>query len=184
MQHEYVFENHLSKLLKDRSISQKELAEVIKEREATISDFANFKRGSVNMEMLLKISSFLQLSTVDELLSFKRLSYVPICKQNEWHTLNECVKFGYFCSTNKQTFELAEVFVNATLTHQRYDITELNENMISELFEQLGELESVASFEDETTRMLIEICRYKGEVILTSRRKTKKEALIDLDILF
>lgn len=61
----------LKEVLKERGISQKELAEATKIRPAAISELANNQRTTINKEHVEKIAAYLNISNLSELITFE-----------------------------------------------------------------------------------------------------------------
>lgn len=61
----------LKELLKEKNMSQKQLAEVTNIRESTISDIARGTRTVLNYEHLEKISNALNLSDIRDIIDFE-----------------------------------------------------------------------------------------------------------------
>lgn len=179
-----VFVIHLQDILEKRGITQKEFASMIEERPATISEFVNFRRTTINMDLFLKIATALDVKDVNELISLKDVFIVKDYDQNRWYNFNDRVKFSYQCDSHKEVFELAEVLDNGTLLHQRYPIEELNDRIIEERYNALNKELTDNSLHDDVTLMLIELTRYEGEQILVTRFKAVKEAVESLELLF
>ncbi|MFK9119167.1 helix-turn-helix domain-containing protein [Peribacillus frigoritolerans] len=66
----------LDEILKERSMTQKELVELIKEkldkdvRTASISELYNNQRKSLNKELIETIASALEISNIEEFITF------------------------------------------------------------------------------------------------------------------
>ncbi|MDM5306375.1 helix-turn-helix domain-containing protein [Peribacillus frigoritolerans] len=66
----------LDEILKERSMTQKELVELIKEkldkdvRTASISELYNNQRKSLNKELIETIASALEITNIDEFITF------------------------------------------------------------------------------------------------------------------
>lgn len=61
----------LRNVLRDRHMTQKELAQKVGIREGTISDIANDSRTSINKEHLAKIADSLGIRDIRELIDFE-----------------------------------------------------------------------------------------------------------------
>ncbi|AIM17288.1 DNA-binding protein [Bacillus sp. X1(2014)] len=62
----------LTEVLKERGMTQKELAELTGIRAAGISELANNQRKSINREHLEKIAAVLNITDISELIEFKK----------------------------------------------------------------------------------------------------------------
>lgn len=181
-----VFQNNLQKLLDEHNLSQKDLAKMIGEREASISEFIKLKRSSINIDLLLKISTALKIEDISIILSLKKVLSINDYEQNKWYTLstNNMVRFAYICGSNGETFEIVEIMGNGVVIHQKYDITEYDNGNVTEEFKKLNIELSNNIIEDELTLMLIELCRYEGEQVSLNRYKTVEDAIETVEILY
>lgn len=71
MRRKYHFRLKLKRLLEERNITQKELAEMTGIREATISEIANNSRTVINKSHLSKIMNALNLTKLEDILDLK-----------------------------------------------------------------------------------------------------------------
>lgn len=62
----------LDEVLKDRNMSQKELAELTGIRPAAISELYNNQRKSINREHIEKIAAALNISDINELITLNK----------------------------------------------------------------------------------------------------------------
>lgn len=194
MKNGIIIQNNLKTILNERNLTQKELAEILEEREATISDFIKLKRSTINIELLLKIASTLEIVDITEILSFKKAFKAKKSVYNTWYDFCEDGKtrFAYINDKDKLTFEVAEVSDNGMLTHQKYDISNMDKEDIINEFEKLELTLEVKDFngkkgfyeESHITFMLIMICRYRGSFDATYRLKSIKEAKDTLNLLY
>lgn len=63
---------NLRSILQEKGVTQKQLAEATGLREATISEFSNNARTSLNKEHLLKIMDYLKITDFNEILTIIR----------------------------------------------------------------------------------------------------------------
>lgn len=62
----------LKEVLKERGITQKELAEMTGIRPTTISEMVNNQRSTINKEHLRKIIEVLEIEDIREIIDFKK----------------------------------------------------------------------------------------------------------------
>lgn len=63
----------LKTVLMEKGIQQKQLAEMTGIREASISEFANNVRGTLNIQYILKIMETLEIDDIREIVEVKRI---------------------------------------------------------------------------------------------------------------
>lgn len=66
----------LREILKERGITQKELAQMTGIREAGISELANNSRTSLNKEHLIKVAEALGITKIEDLVQFQQVEYI------------------------------------------------------------------------------------------------------------
>lgn len=64
----------LKKILKERNMTQKELSELTGIREGTISSIARASKRSISYEYLVKIANALNITDINELMTFKKIN--------------------------------------------------------------------------------------------------------------
>jgi len=181
-----VFENNLQKLLDEHNLNQKDLAKMIGEREASISEFIKLKRSTINIDLILKIATALKIEDISIILSLKKVITIKDYEQNKWYTLstNNMVRFAYICGSNEETFEIVEIMDNGVVIHQKYSITEYDDKKVMEEFEKIKVELPDNIIEDDLTLMLIELCRYEGEQVSLNRYKTVENAIETVEMLY
>lgn len=181
-----VLRNNLKEILSKRKITQKELANLINERESTISEFIKLKRSVLNIELILKLATVLNIENIADLISLEPAFKIEGLVQNNWYTLSvsEKVRFSYKHESNEEAFEMAEVLDSGIIILSRYSLKDKSMKEIDELFEELEVEINNDAEESYSVLKLIEICRYRGEVTETFRYKSGKEATEVFQLLF
>lgn len=175
--------NKLHERLEELGMSQKNLAEAINEREASISDFINLKRGSLNVGLIAKIATALKFESVSDLLEFKEVICSDNYIQNKWYELSEYMSFAYIYNSNELYFEVAEATESSILLHNRYLISDRNKDDINNEFAKLG-IKEEFDLKDELTSKFISLCRFNGEVVSAHRYKDRESAREVLYMLY
>lgn len=68
----YDIDFKLKKILEEKKMSQKQLSQLSGVRESTLSDIVRGARTVINFEHLSKISKALELSSINEIIDFKK----------------------------------------------------------------------------------------------------------------
>lgn len=186
MNKHYVLKNNMKVLMRNRGMSQKELAQQIGEREASVSDFVRLKRSTINIGLLQKIASALSVSSIDELISLQPILQNDQVKFEEWQTysLTPSILYAYMTTQDALHFDTVEVSETGVLLHQRLDVTGWTEQDIEERFTSIRVPLDADATEDRLTKMLLTICRYRGGEVLAARYPSEQEALEMLDVLY
>ena len=180
----YALRNHLEEILKERNITQKELAETVGERPNNIGDFINLKRSTVNIELLIKIASYLKISKIEEILSFVEVFRDDRFSPFEWYKLSlekygqeaGTIRFSFSYQNNKETFVVMEVTSEGLFVSSKYVLTGRNAEEIELSFHELGLKGVPSGLDDEDIYKLVQVCRYSPDHVDTKRYKSKDEA--------
>lgn len=188
----YILRNNLQEILKERGITQKELAEAIGERPNSIGEFISLSRTTINIELLLKISSYLNVSHIEDILRIvPSFSKTYLHELNMWYRSNlqkyderaGFVKYSFNYENNKEVFMVMEVTDDGVFFHYEYVLTGKEISEIEKDFEKL-ELQIPQDYKkDEMIYKLIQICRYNHEKLEIKRYKTKEEAMDVMETL-
>lgn len=186
MNNTLMIENKLQDILFERAMTQKDLAKMIEEREATISEFIKLKRTTINIDLLLKIASALNIKDIEDILSFKETLRVNGYDYNNWYTLeeNNRLRFAYLTYKNKSTFEFAEVLDEGIFLHKAYEITDCSiDDVVKEFLKKSNTTFPERILESKINIMLIYLCRRYGKIISNKTFKTVDEAIEALELL-
>lgn len=66
-----ILKNKTLDILKEKELTQKDLSEMTGIREATISEFVNLRRSTININMLIKIMNVLDINNLDNIFYFE-----------------------------------------------------------------------------------------------------------------
>lgn len=180
-----VLKNNLLEVLKNKGISQKELAEGINEREATISEFIRLKRTTINIDLLLKLATYLNIKDLGDLIYLEEAFDIGDIKQNKVYTspISSKVLYTYLQENNQEKIQVSELLTEGIIVVSEFTLDGQSRKDIDNLFNSLDIIANNAT-DNMFIIKLIEVCRYKGDIIETYRYKTYEEALDAFELLF
>lgn len=192
MNQQFVFVNRLKDILKEKKVTQKELARHIGEWESVVSDFINLKRGSLNIDLMLKIMGALEIEDLGEIFSTREVLFSQIYNQGQWVIVpatNHRMRFMYSIEKGHAYFSVLVVTQPGELIIRRFDITNETEDTIVERFYRdiypfRLTYENPLSFVDaqDYTKVLIDLALYQGEEVSRIDHGSLEEAMLEANL--
>lgn len=188
--------NNLSSLLEAKNITQKELAKKIGITEATLSDFLNLKRSTINIELVNKILTEMadDIVSIDDVFSIVETFKLDLYREDRYYkspTIDN-IYFSYNNNPNNSYVETLELLEDGRIFVSRLNISieDFIPEKIAKRFETYkntcDDLDDIYIGNKDVTfiHQFIIITIYEGILKDVQKYKNKEEALEVIEMLY